>query len=65
MPERAGIFVDFDQVSEMARVGAQGFRLRPAQIELAKASLLPKILAESPRAWSAEKSRWSDEAIPA
>ena len=36
MPEGAGIFVDFDQVNEMAGVRAQRSRFRPAQIQLAE-----------------------------
>ena len=42
MPECAEIFVDFDQVSEMAGVGAQRFRLWPAQIQLAEAQRAAK-----------------------
>ena len=36
MPPGAGIFVDFDQVNEMAGVRAQRSRFRPAQIQLAE-----------------------------
>ena len=37
MPEGAGVFVDFDQVDEMAGIRAQRFRLLPAEVELAEA----------------------------
>ena len=53
MPEGACIFVDFDQVNEMAGVSAHGFGFRPAQIQLAEfGSLLPKMLLAAPKAWS-------------
>jgi len=37
VPEGAGVFIDFDQVDEMAGIRAQRFRLLPAEVELAEA----------------------------
>ena len=36
VPEGTGIFVDFDQVNEVAGVSTQRSRFRPAQIQLAE-----------------------------
>ena len=47
MPEGACIFVDFDQVNEMAGVSAHGFGFRPAQIQLAESQSAAENAARS------------------
>jgi hypothetical protein len=47
VPERACIFVDFDQVNERAGVSAHGFGFRPAQIQLAESQSAAENAARS------------------